>query len=110
MIISPTASLDFEANQEQRGYRLEALEVYNWGTFNHQIWAIRPSTKNALLTGDIGSGKSTLVDALTTLLVPHHRIVYNAAAGAQAKERSLRSYLRGEYRNVREGTGTSANR
>jgi uncharacterized protein YPO0396 len=26
--------------------------------------------KNALLTGDIGSGKSTLVDAVTTLLVP----------------------------------------
>ena len=105
---SQTASLDFEANQEQRGYRLEALEVYNWGTFNQQIWAIRPSTKNALLTGDIGSGKSTLVDALTTLLVPHHRIVYNAAAGAQAKERSLRSYLRGEYRNVREGTSAKS--
>ncbi|MEM9832694.1 MAG: SbcC/MukB-like Walker B domain-containing protein [Bacteroidota bacterium] len=92
----------------QRGYRLDTLEVYNWGTFNQKIWVIRPSQKNALLTGDIGSGKSTLVDALTTLLVPHHRIVYNAAAGAQAKERSLRSYLRGEYRSVRESTSTQA--
>ena len=104
-----TALLDFKSPHEDlRGYRLQSLEVYNWGTFNHRIWTIRPSAKNALLTGDIGSGKSTLVDALTTLLVPHHRIVYNAAAGAQAKERSLRSYLRGEYRNVREGTGTQA--
>jgi len=109
MNTTETAMLDFEVGREaQRGYRLDALEVYNWGTFNHKIWSIQPSQKNALLTGDIGSGKSTLVDALTTLLVPHHRIVYNAAAGAQAKERSLRSYLRGEYRSVRESTSAQA--
>ena len=100
--------LDFGPSEEaSRGYRLEALEVYNWGTFHRKIWTIEPSHKNALLTGDIGSGKSTLVDALTTLLVPHHRIVYNAAAGAQGKERSIRSYIRGEYKSVRE-LGTHA--
>ncbi|MGB3848820.1 MAG: SbcC/MukB-like Walker B domain-containing protein [Tunicatimonas sp.] len=100
--------IDFGSSEEaRRGYRLEALEVYNWGTFHRKIWMIEPSHKNALLTGDIGSGKSTLVDALTTLLVPHHRIVYNAAAGAQGKERSIRSYIRGEYKSVRE-LGTHA--
>jgi uncharacterized protein YPO0396 len=59
----------------------------------------RSAQPTALLTGDIGSGKSTLVDAITTLLVPHHRIVYNKAAGAEGKERDLYSYLRGQYKN-----------
>ena len=62
----------------------------------------------SLLTGDIGSGKSTLVDAITTLLLPAHRISYNKAAGAGSKERSLRSYVEGHYRSERsEATGAS---
>ncbi|MEL7146046.1 MAG: ATP-binding protein, partial [Bacteroidota bacterium] len=97
------SSLFSGATQAQSGYRLQALEVFNWGTFHHKIWQILPQTENALLTGDIGSGKSTLVDAITTLLVPHHKIVFNAAAGAQNKERTIRSYILGEYKNVREG-------
>ena len=91
-----------------QGYRLQALEVYNWGTFHHKVWKIAPQSENALLTGDIGSGKSTLVDAITTLLVPHHKIVFNAAAGAHSKERTIRSYILGEYKNVREGFGINA--
>ena len=92
----------------RQGYRFQALEVYNWGTFHHKIWKIQPQSENALLTGDIGSGKSTLVDAITTLLVPHHKIVFNAAAGAQSKERTIRSYILGEYKNVQEGFGVNA--
>ena len=57
--------------------------------------------RNALLTGDIGSGKSTLVDAITTLLVPAQRIAYNKAAGADARERTLRSYVLGHYKSER---------
>jgi len=83
------------------GFRLHGLELYNWGTFHEEIWHIDPGGRNSLLTGDIGSGKSTLVDAVTTLLVPHHRIVFNKAAGAGAKERSLYSYIRGEYKNIK---------
>lgn len=90
------------------GFRLARLEVLNWGTFHGRIWKIEPSGENALLTGDIGSGKSTLVDAMTTLLVPPRKITYNRAAGAEARERSLYSYVRGEYRNVsNEITGTA---
>lgn len=84
----------------QLGFRLQTLEVRNWGTFNGQIWKISPAGANALLTGDIGSGKSTLVDALTTLLVPGNRITYNKAAGAEGRERSALSYVLGEYKNV----------
>ena len=57
--------------------------------------------QNALLTGEIGSGKSTLVDAITTLLVPSNRASYNKAAGSEAKERTLRSYVSGYYKNER---------
>lgn len=81
-------------------FRLARFEVLNWGTFNGRVWKIEPDGENALLTGDIGSGKSTLVDALTTLLVPPRKITYNKAAGAEVRERSLHSYVRGEYRSV----------
>ncbi len=98
----PTLSLDFAADDSVTGFRLQRLEVLNWGTFNRHVWAFGPQGHNALLTGDIGSGKSTLVDAITTLLVPHQRIVYNKAAGAEGKERSLYSYIRGEYKSSKD--------
>ncbi|WP_158288300.1 ATP-binding protein [Mucilaginibacter psychrotolerans] len=84
------------------GFRLQYLEVLNWGTFNKVRWQIHPGGYNALLTGDIGSGKSTLVDALTCLLVPHNKIVFNKAAGAEGKERNLLSYVKGEYKKEKE--------
>lgn len=100
--------LDFVADDALSGYRLERLEVLNWGTFDERIWTLALGGKNALLTGDIGSGKSTLVDAITTLLIPAQRISYNKAAGADSKERTLRSYVLGNYKSERnEVTGAS---
>ncbi len=90
------------------GWRLHRIEVLNWGTFDGRVWALHLDGENTLLTGDIGSGKSTLVDAVTTLLLPAHRISYNKAAGAESRERSLRSYVEGHYKSERiESTGTS---
>lgn len=97
-----TDLVDMMESDSEAGFRLHELQVYNWGTFNEHVWTISPQGHNALLTGDIGSGKSTLVDALTTLLVPHHRITYNKAAGAEGKERTLYSYVRGEYKNEQD--------
>ena len=90
------------------GCRLQRLEVYNWGTFDQKIWSFDLAGRNALLTGDIGSGKSTLVDAVTTLLLPANKISYNKAAGAETRERDLRSYVQGHYKSERnETTGAS---
>ncbi len=87
---------------------MQRLEVYNWGTFDGKIWSFELAGRNALLTGDIGSGKSTLVDAVTTLLLPANRISYNKAAGAETRERDLRSYVQGHYKSERnETTGAS---
>src|SRR5450755_4292810 len=74
------------------GFRLQRLELYNWGTFTERVWSFDAGGRNGLLTGDIGSGKSTIVDAITTLLLPAHRISYNRAAGAENRERDQRSY------------------
>ena len=79
--------LEFLADDRLAGFRLQRLEVFNWGTFDGRVWTVRLGGKNSLLTGDIGSGKSTLVDAVTTLLVPSHRVAYNKAAGADSRER-----------------------
>jgi uncharacterized protein YPO0396 len=90
------------------GFRLARLELYNWGTFGGRVWSLGLDGKNTLLTGDIGSGKSTIVDAVTTLLLPAQRISYNKAAGADTRERSLRSYVLGYYKTERnEVTGAT---
>jgi uncharacterized protein YPO0396 len=86
---------DAASRSEDAGFRLRRLEIYNWGTFHQKVWTLQPQGENSLVTGDIGSGKSTLVDAITTLLVPAQLISYNKAAGADARERSLRSYVLG---------------
>lgn len=100
--------LDFYADDTLSGFRLTRLEAFNWGTFDSRVWTLQLDGKNGLLTGDIGSGKSTLVDAITTLLVPANRIAYNKAAGADSKERTLRSYVLGHYKSERnEVTGAA---
>jgi len=101
-------ALEFFDQDEKAGFRLHRAEVFNWGTFHDKVWTLLPGGENTLLTGDIGSGKSTLVDAVTTLLVPAQRITYNKAAGAENRERNLRSYILGYYKSERGEPGLSA--
>lgn len=95
--------IELESNNDNAkiGFRLHSIEVLNWGTFNRNIWKIEPNGNNSLLTGDVGSGKSTLVDAITSLIVPHQKISFNKAAGAEKNERSLSTYIKGEYKNTK---------
>src|SRR5208337_2500768 len=102
------AFLDFAESDEKAGFRLENFELYNWGTFDGRVWRLTARGENTLLTGDIGSGKSTLVDAIATLLVPPQRLAYNKAAGANARERTLRSYILGYFKSERGEAGMSA--
>lgn len=101
-------SLEFLTDDALAGFRLHRFEVFNWGTFDGSVWVLSLDGENGLLTGDIGSGKSTLVDGLTTLFVPTHRIVFNKAAGAEGKERSLASYVRGYYKSEKDDMALSA--
>lgn len=88
--------------KEQMGFRLQRLEIYNWGTFDKEIWTMIPDGQTAVLTGANGSGKSTVVDALLTLLVESRQRNYNLASGANSgRERSERTYVRGQYSRSR---------
>jgi uncharacterized protein YPO0396 len=100
----------FETKPEtsRAGMRLMRCELFNWGTFHGRVWGFDLNGDNTLLTGDIGSGKSTFVDAITTLLVPAQKISYNKAAGADTKERDLKSYVLGFYKSERGDSGFAA--
>lgn len=87
------------------GYRMRRLEVYNWGTFDGVVWPFELGGNTSLLTGEIGSGKSTLVDAILTLLIPQPKINYNKAADSGSRERSLTSYVRGYYAKRSNASG-----
>lgn len=81
-------------------WRLELLQVVNWGGFSgvHTLHVDRIST---LLSGQSGTGKSTLLDANIALLMPAST-AFNGASNATGgrvrgeEQRSLLSYLRGQ--------------
>lgn len=74
-------------------YLLQQLEVFNWGPFCGLHRAVFDSSGTAII-GPTGSGKTTLVDALMTLLVAQPR--YNlASTGGHESDRTLISYVRG---------------
>lgn len=72
---------------------LTELEVYNWGAFAGRHVA-RFELEGTAIIGPTGSGKTTLVDALMTLLTALPR--YNlASTGGHQSDRELVSYVRG---------------
>src|SRR5215203_7495168 len=99
--------MELSLTNAKSGFRLTSVELLNWGTFNQDVWKIEPNGDNSLLTGDVGSGKSTLVDALTCLIVPHQKISFNKAAGAERNERNLITYIKGEYKNTKNNESES---
>jgi uncharacterized protein YPO0396 len=96
----PTAGME--------GFRLHVLEVYNWGTFDG-LARLEPLGGSALLTGANAAGKTTLVDALLTLMVPPNKRLYNQAAGShKAEERSERTYVRGAWSKQQDAESSSS--
>src|SRR5688500_12045527 len=84
------------------------MEVYNWGTFDKKVWCIEPQGETSLLTGANGSGKTTFVDALLTLMVPERRYrFYNQSSGSEKKgDRTEESYVMGAYSTVPSESGS----
>ncbi|HLP20825.1 MAG TPA: ATP-binding protein, partial [Chitinophagales bacterium] len=88
----------FDTKQDSAGFRLNYLQIYNWGTFDEKIYTLNPDSQSSLLTGANGSGKTTIVDAMLTLLVPSNQRFYNQSSGAEKKkERSEESYVEGHF-------------
>jgi len=73
------------ARAPRAGFRLKRLELFNWGTFHKKVAVLEPDCGWTLVVGENGSGKSTAVDALRTLLVPTRLLNFNDASGDQKK-------------------------
>lgn len=92
MDLKPTLPL-LEDLSSPRTFILTHLDLYNWGGFSHRHCA-EIDLEGTAIIGPTGSGKTTLVDALMTLLTEHPR--YNlASTGGHDSDRDLVSYIRG---------------
>lgn len=82
-----------ERDTQETTYLLRELEVYNWGPFSG-LHRAEIDPEGTAIIGPTGSGKTTLIDALMTLLVQQPR--YNlASTGGHESDRTLISYVRG---------------
>lgn len=95
----------FNTDPQVAGFKLDYMEVGNWGTFNDKVYRMNPHGNNSLLTGANASGKSTLIDALLALLVPQQRKrFYNQSSGTEKKgNRTDITYFFGNYGQQQEG-------
>jgi len=85
------------------GYRLSVFQLYNWGVFNKAIYTIDCGGRSSLLTGENGSGKTTIVDAIVSLLVPPQARYYNQSSGTDRKrDRTEETYVLGAYGNKQD--------
>ncbi|MBB3751069.1 uncharacterized protein YPO0396 [Mycolicibacterium sp. BK634] len=91
-------------------FHLSRLQVINWGVFDgyHDIPF---SDGGALIAGASGSGKSSLLDAISLGFLPFNRRNFNAsgdntAAGSSAGRRTVDKYVRGAWGQRSDG-GTS---
>ena len=74
-------------------YVLQQIDLFNWGAFDGRHSAdIHP--EGSAIIGPTGSGKTTLIDGLMTLITAQPR--YNfASTGGHESDRDLMSYIRG---------------
>jgi len=77
----------------ETSFTLAGMEVLNWGPF-HGKHSCEIDPVGTAVIGPTGSGKTTLIDALMTLLAPQPK--YNlASTGGHESDRDLISYIRG---------------
>src|SRR5690606_20745137 len=97
--MSDQQMLEFAPDRSTAGFRLHSCSVYNWGTFHERVQTFSPEGRTAILTGSNGSGKSTMADAVLTILVGGRRRNYNVASNQSGarKERNEKDYLVGAY-------------
>ncbi|WP_182378684.1 ATP-binding protein [Nocardioides sp. WS12] len=94
---------------------LESLQVVNWGGFEG-FEKVDMDPDSTLLSGGSGTGKSTLLDAYTALMMPSY-VDFNGASNssgtgrarnAQGGRRTLLSYLRGKQGTNDDSGGASS--
>ncbi|MUL44502.1 AAA family ATPase [Mycobacterium sp. CBMA293] len=91
-------------------FHLSRLQIINWGVFDG-YHTIPFSAGGSLVAGASGSGKSSLLDAISLGFLPFNRRNFNAsgdntAAGSSAGRRTVDKYVRGAW-GQRSEAGTS---
>jgi uncharacterized protein YPO0396 len=90
----------FSTKSDEAGYRLQYFEAYNWGTFDKEIFRISPQCNTTLITGANGSGKTTYIQGLLTLIVPEKRYRF------YEHQRTEESYVVGEFGDIETEEGS----
>ena len=83
------------------GFRLSRVELRNFGGYHCGIDNV-PTVFNfddssAVFSGEVGAGKSTVIDALRLFF--RSRPHFNSATDASSRDRSVRSYALGQFAN-----------
>ncbi|MDR1974908.1 MAG: hypothetical protein LBQ31_09655 [Bacteroidales bacterium] len=94
----------FNTKSGEAGYRLQYFEAYNWGTFDKEIFRISPQCNTTLITGSNGSGKTTYIQGLLTLIVPEKRFRF------YEHQRTEESYVLGEFGDIETESGRQIQR
>jgi uncharacterized protein YPO0396 len=102
-------SLDtiWKDNTRNVGYAMTSVQMVNWGTFT-RAQRIPMDPVGHMFTGGSGAGKSTILDALATILFRQKDLDLNAAAARNSKKddsRTVLGYVRGEYAEVEAADG-----
>ena len=95
------------------GFRLKRLEILNWGTFHGKIERLVVDSRWTLISGGNGTGKSTVADALRSLLVHPTKLTFNDASIDQKlkhtrKDRTRKTYIRGAYGSISQEDSATA--
>ena len=88
----------FRADSSFPGMRMRRLEVLNWGGFDSKVLPIEMDGQSILLLGPNRSGKTSLLDAIVTLLSKNPRF----EQAVDNKERTIWTYLVGKFRDLRD--------
>jgi uncharacterized protein YPO0396 len=93
--------------QTTEQFHLSRLQIINWGVFDG-YHSIPFSPGGALIAGASGSGKSSLLDAISLGFLPFNRRNFNAsgdntAAGSSAGRRTVDKYVRGAWGQRSDG-------
>ena len=93
-------------SDKNSGYKLKTLQLLNWGVFDKKTVTFCFNAASTILTGLNGSGKTTTVDAILTLLVPSSLRYYNLSSDSiKKRERDVENYILGAYGANLESSG-----